>query len=111
MLPQAGNEPNMSHPHNFVLDFWLSTGALGLSAFLWLQVTFWRWSRRALNEASGTNLLIAAGLAASMTEMLLHGFIDNSFFLIDLAFFFWLTYGLMAAVAEATAPAVKETSR
>jgi len=102
MLPQAHDEPNMSHPHNLILDFWLSTGILGLIAFAWLQVTFWRRSRHALGLGAEAGLL-AAGLAASMAEMLLHGLIDNSFFLIDLAFFFWLTYGLMAAVVAVPA--------
>jgi len=78
---------------------------------VWLQVTFWRRTRHVLRSSTQLNLLTGVGLAASMAETLLHGFIDNSFFLIDLAFLFWLTYGLMAAVAEATASAAKETSQ
>jgi O-antigen ligase len=108
ILPAARNEPNMSHPHNFILDFWLSTGVLGLASFLWLQVTFWTRTGLVLRLASGLPRLIGVGLAASMSETLLHGFIDNSFFLIDLAFLFWLTYALMMAVAEATASGVRE---
>ncbi len=31
---------------------------------------------------------------ASMADFLVHGMLDNSYFLIDLAVVFWLTFGL-----------------
>jgi O-antigen ligase len=80
----AAAEPSLSHPHNWILNFWLSVGILGLVAFCWLLVSFWREARRGL-----PNWLVAGALGA-MADMLVHGFIDNSYFLVDLAFVFWL---------------------
>ena len=34
----AAAEPNLSHPHNWVLNFWLELGIAGLAAFSWLVV-------------------------------------------------------------------------
>jgi len=36
---------------------------------------------------------------ASMVDFLAHGLIDNSYFLVDLAFVFFLTLGLMRRLA------------
>jgi O-antigen ligase len=85
----AAAEPSLSHPHNWVLNFWLSLGVLGLVAFVWLLLRFWRQARRGL-----PNWLVAGALGA-MADMLVHGFIDNSYFLVDLAFVFWLCLSLV----------------
>jgi tetrahydromethanopterin S-methyltransferase subunit E len=37
---------------------------------------------------------------ASMVATLAHGLIDNSFFLVDLAFIFFLTLGVVGSTAE-----------
>ena len=96
MLADAWAEPNISHPHNILLDFWTRLGILGVVAAGWLQVTFWRAALRLyLRAASPKVKAIAAGLMASMVDFLVHGLLDNSFFLIDLALVFWLTYGLV----------------
>jgi O-antigen ligase len=76
-------EPSLSHPHNWVLNMWLEMGLAGLAAFVWLVVAF---VRRALARHGW----IAAGALGAMADMLVHGFIDNSYFLVDLAFLFWL---------------------
>ena len=87
----AAAEPSLSHPHNWVLNFWLSLGVLGLIAFVWLLIVFWRESQR-----RGLRLWIVAGALGAMADMLVHGFIDNSYFLVDLAFVFWLCLALVA---------------
>ena len=101
MLKEAWAEPNVSHPHNILLDFWTRLGILGVGAMLWLQVVFWRMGFRIYNGGKGEeDQLLALALMASMMDFLIHGLLDNSFFLIDLAFVFWLTYGLMKAIAR-----------
>lgn len=97
-LPQAWAEPAISHPHNLVLDFWLSTGVLGLVALAWLQRRFWRGGGQLWKQERFRPQALA--LMASMVDFLGHGLIDNSFFLIDLAVVFWLTYSLMMAGAR-----------
>ena len=44
----AAAEPNLSHPHNWLLHVWLELGVLGLIAFGWLLLRFWRQARAAL---------------------------------------------------------------
>jgi hypothetical protein len=41
------------------------------------------------------------GLMASMVALLAHGLIDNSYFLVDLAFVFFLTLGIVARMERA----------
>jgi O-antigen ligase len=89
----AAAEPSLSHPHNWLLNFWLSLGVLGLAVFCWLLVRFWLQARRAL--ASVPHRWQAAGALGAVTDMLVHGFIDNSYFLVDLAFVFWLCLSLV----------------
>jgi O-antigen ligase len=107
--PEAWQEPNLSHAHNFALDFASRLGLPGLAAFLWMQVAFFRraWlvfasprpsSEVGLSTSSegwGARAL-AVGLAASMIDFLAHGLVDASYFFVDLAFAYFLTLGLMA---------------
>ena len=105
MLKEAWAEPNLSHPHNILLDFWTRLGILGVGAMLWLQVTFWRMGFQIYKRWKGEEgQVLALALMASMVDFLTHGLLDNSFFLIDLAFVFWLTYGLMRAMRVFVTP-------
>ena len=93
-------EPNLSHPHNWVFDFWLSLGFLGLIAFVWLLVRFVQEARRALDDSDLRQRWYVAGACGAVADMLVHGAIDNSYFLVDLAFLFWLSLTL-ANVSDA----------
>jgi O-antigen ligase len=99
ILPEAWQEPNLSHPHNIALDFLSRLGLPGLACGVWLQVGFWRTAVEAYKRLSahpersdiaGLRAL-CVGLMASVAHMLAHGLVDHSFFLIDLAFVFCLT--------------------
>ncbi|TMC60306.1 MAG: O-antigen ligase family protein, partial [Chloroflexi bacterium] len=46
ILPTAFAEPNLSHPHNIVLDFWTRLGVPGLALLAALLVVFWRTALR-----------------------------------------------------------------
>src|SRR5207253_4762678 len=59
----AAAEPNLSHPHNWLLNFWLELGMLGLIAFIWLQVTFWRLARHTRTRWLG------AGACGAMADL------------------------------------------
>jgi putative inorganic carbon (HCO3(-)) transporter len=90
--PEASNEPCLSHPHDEFLDFWLSSGIVGLAAGIAAVACFWwlllsAWHRR-LHDRWTRPLVLAAG--AAMAASLLHGLVDNSYFLMDLSVFFWL---------------------
>lgn len=99
MLPEAWQEPDLSHPHNIVLDYWTRLGIGGVVVLVWLQAAFFRavlHLYRGLPD--GDDRAIILGLIASMTAMLAHGLIDNSYFLVDLAFIFFLSFGLVRAM-------------
>lgn len=87
----AGAEPCLSHPHDEILDFWLSTGVLGLASYLWLQVVFWRTSA-ALWQSGRRTLpwVLTVGAMGAMLAALVHGLVDEGYFLPDLSFLFWV---------------------
>ncbi len=103
-LPEAWAEPNLSHPHNLILDWWLRLGVLGLVALAALLLDFFRRAIRVLGAADAGARVLAAGLAASMVAALVHGLIDNSYFLVDLATVFMLSYGLVVALDQSPRP-------
>jgi putative inorganic carbon (HCO3(-)) transporter len=85
-------EPNLSHPHNLVLHFWLQLGLAGLAALVWLLGVFLARTLPRLSPATPRReRALAVGALASMTDFVVHGSIDNSYFLVDTAFIFWLT--------------------
>ncbi|NOZ04726.1 MAG: hypothetical protein GXP41_00015 [Chloroflexi bacterium] len=98
--PAAWGEPALSHPHNVLLHFWVALGILGLALFLWQQTLFWRNIRKTLPAASRWNRVLLLALAASMADFLAHGTIDNSYFLVDLAFVYMLTIALLNQLGD-----------
>ncbi len=95
-LPEAWPEPYLSHPHNIILDFWTRLGIGGLVALVLLEVFFFRTGislYRRLGEGEMRALVL--GLMASMADFLGHGLIDNSYFLVDLAFVFSFSLGVI----------------
>jgi O-antigen ligase len=90
-----------SHPHNWLLDFWLRLGLPGLvwifatlAYFFWQSLTLWR-------NLRGTALgALTLGLIASMVDFAVHGMLDMAYFTMDLALTFWLTIGLMVLIRK-----------
>lgn len=68
------------YPHNIILNFWSEMGLLGLIAFFWILV---RWYRA---NPTATLPIIAA--------ILVHGIVDVSYFKNDLAVLFWILVAL-----------------
>jgi O-antigen ligase len=102
----VGFEPDLAHPHNLVLDLWLSMGLLGLVAFATLAADalqrgarLWR-ARR----ADAWRAAVGLGLCGSLAAGLIHGLVDSAYFAPDLALLFWLAVAL-ALLAECGAPA------
>jgi O-antigen ligase len=96
-------DPGISHPHNMILDFWISSGLLGLAALFWLLGTFAvvlvRLYRLCGSLSQGDLLQrILLGLAGSMIAMIVHGMVDNFYFLPDLSMVFWLFIGLLLVI-------------
>jgi O-antigen ligase/polysaccharide polymerase Wzy-like membrane protein len=116
---QAWREPTLAHPHNLVLDIWLSIGLLGLVAFAVVLAIFWArcvqaWRARPRTpsqisrsapetpdapsrEGRGMrwSRVVGAGLGASMLAAVLHGMVDSAYFVPDLALIFWWSVGVL----------------
>jgi len=100
ILPDAWQEPNLSHPHNIVLDFGTRLGLGGIVILVWLQIAFWRLAAGLYRRLpQGGVRALTLGLMASMVATLAHGLVDNAFFLVDLAFIFFMTLGMVARLA------------
>ncbi len=102
ILPEAWQEPNLPHAHNFVLDALTRLGLLGLASFAAMLVFFFQISAhtvRALAKCGDDDLRpLAIGLLAGMVAALAHGLVDTTYWFVDLAFAFMLTLGLMASL-------------
>jgi polysaccharide biosynthesis protein PslG len=98
MTDEQRDESFTAHPHNIVLDYWLSLGIMGLFILLWL---LWKFFRVAIGQVADlarerrAESALVLGLLAAMLDFLLHGMVDNSYFLMDLALVFWLCCGLL----------------
>ena len=99
MLPEAWREPNISHPHNLLLDAWVSLGVIGLVALVALVALFWRDWARIRRAVAGRSDPLAFGLAGAMTAALAHGLVDHAYFLPELAATFWTLAAVVAALA------------
>lgn len=95
ILPSAWQEPDLSHPHNFLLDFWSRLGVLGAGVGVWLQVTFWRAALPLRRHSDPDARALAIGLMGGVADLLAHGLVDHSFFLIDLAYVFFLALAIV----------------
>jgi putative inorganic carbon (hco3(-)) transporter len=94
---QVWREPDLAHPHNLVLDLWLSMGLAGLLAFTAFAGATLRRGVRLWRSAGGADPWRAAvglGICGSLAAGLLHGMVDSAYFAPDLALLFWLAVAL-----------------
>ena len=103
--PLAWTERFTSHPHNMFLDFWLRLGILGPVVLVWLLASFWwvagRVGRAGLKKRGLTGAL-GLGLLGSMTDFAVHGMVDNSFFMVDLAIICCLSFAMLEILRRET---------
>lgn len=112
IAPDAWQEPDLSHPHNILLDFWLRLGVLGALLLILMQAAFWMRSLRLWHTASSHEPVTSAlviGAMGSMAAVLTHGLVDNSVFVNDLAIVLMLLLAIPSSLSVArgsdTAPA------
>jgi O-antigen ligase len=104
MRPEAWREPNISHPHNLVFDAWLSTGIFGLVALLLVVVLFWTTWTSARYRSNGELDPYTFGIGGAMLAMLVHGLVDHSYFLPELATVFWVLIAAVVLVRRSNDP-------
>jgi O-antigen ligase len=93
ILDAAWQEPNLNHPHNIILDFATRLGLLGLITGGWMITWLGRLLWQARKRLAPIWQPVAIGFTAALVDMLVHGLVDHSFFLVDLAFAFYLMLG------------------
>jgi len=98
--PDAWREPNLSHPHNIILDFWTRMGMLGLGALVWMMIGFFKTRIKEMREMNGNGRAVVIALMAGMVAAIAHGMIDAAYFFVDLAFVWMLMLGVMAQIAN-----------
>ncbi|MCU0463561.1 MAG: O-antigen ligase family protein [Anaerolineae bacterium] len=112
IYPDAWPEPNLSHPHNILLDFWVRLGILGVPLLLsfigvlvwglnaayrqWRAHPFWGW--------------VVLGIIGAMVDTLVHGLLDNSIFVIDLALIFFALLAFTVALQRGKLPVDSTTA-
>lgn len=92
IFPDAWPEPDLSHPHNMLLDFWVRLGLGGAVlavAFVVISLRAAVGAVRATDHRVVSRWL-AAGLLGAFVAVYTHGMVDNSVFVIDLAYTFML---------------------
>jgi O-antigen ligase len=101
MMPDAWQEPYLSHPHNLILDFWTRLGILGAALLLWTQIAFWR-AALALYRAGREPLprALVIGVMGCMVNTLAHGLVDNSIFVQDLIYAYMLLLGIIGQLKQ-----------
>ena len=94
------NQPDLSHPHNVLLQIWVSMGIFGVLAFIAVVVLFFWLFRRILlhlrsheNEHNQTLYWITIGVGAAMVAAMVQGTVDSAFLEQDLAYCFWILVG------------------
>lgn len=101
--PDAIADPDLSHPHNMVLDFWIR---LGLPGLIWLaifMVVFWREAFRLLHqEHEIENRIIIIGTIGAVAALISHGMIDNSIYVNDLIIIFVFLVAIIVQFSDDT---------
>ena len=97
--PEAWAEPNISHPHNIVLDTWLTLGIPGLVAVAAVLAVYARTWRMALRRSAPGGQALVYGLGGAMLATLVHGMVDSSLFLPELAATFWVVVAMTVMLA------------
>jgi len=96
-------EPNLSHPHDIVLHFWLALGLPGLLALGWIVWALYRLGRQLLARSRQEPAFwLALGLLAALVDFFGHGLVDNAYFLPDLAMQFAFIGALLGILAESS---------
>jgi putative inorganic carbon (hco3(-)) transporter len=91
--PESWPERFTSHPHNVLLDTWLSLGIIGLAVLGMVGALWILRVRVAANQQDRVGLAAAGSLVA----VVVHGFVDHSYFLPELAISVWLMIVLLQA--------------
>lgn len=81
--------PYALHPHNVFMAVWLNLGLLGLVAFIFLLIDYFKRVRKSYNFN-----LYYAGSFLAIVSILIHGLFDTTYFKNDISMLFWLAFAI-----------------
>jgi len=99
-LAEAWREPYLSHPHNVVLDFWLQLGLPGLIWFCGVTTVIVARLKDVVVHTRSNERALALGVLGAMVAGGVHGLLDNSFFVPDLAVLFWSLVAILVRIGS-----------
>jgi O-antigen ligase len=106
--PAAWGERYTSHPHNLFLDFWARLGIMGLAWIAWTLLALGATVARGWRFARDDDRRLILAVAVAGVAGLVHGLVDNFYFLIDLAFIWWFLLALGAIANDEVVATVPE---
>ncbi len=92
--PTYARTKHPTYAHNCYLQIVTEMGIVGLIAFLWIIVRFFRSS---VNKRAG---YVSLGIAAGLFAFLVHSFFDTNLYSLQLNILFWFMLGLAVAKAK-----------
>jgi len=93
--------PGSFYVDNFYLKTAVESGLIGLLALLWLLLNAFRLGIDAVRRlADHKTRLLAAGMLAGLTGVILHNGVENIFEVPMMATYFWFLAGMLAAAPE-----------
>lgn len=98
-----GREWAPTYAHNCYLQLTAETGLVGLTAFLWIVIRFFRTMAegRRINEREGQVVVtMLAGVASGVLGLLLHSFADTDFYSLQLSVLLWVWVGVAIALEQ-----------
>ena len=93
-------EPDLSHPHNLLLDLWLSAGLLGLAGYIVVFVALLRRGVSLWRRGPAWARPLALGVCGSVVAGVVHGMVDSAYFVPDLALAFWWAVALLIVIQQ-----------
>ena len=99
IMPQAWMEPNLNHPHTWLLDWWTRLGVPGMALGLcfWLAVVYGAIVRIGARVAVAQWPALYVGVAAASLAGIAHGLLDISYALPDLMAV-WALFAVLASL-------------
>lgn len=89
----------LPYPHNIIFNFWVEVGLLGLIAFLWLVINFFRQGVKTNSRLKTQDSKLIIPLLGSMISILIYGLVDVPYFKNDLSCLFWIQIALIIIIA------------
>lgn len=90
MSPWPAGLIQLIYPHNLILNFWVSTGVLGVLAFVVLLIQGFRISWRGWKRGDVDWRPFELGVLLALVAVVVHGLVDVPYFKNDLSVEFWV---------------------